>query len=73
MESGLTEQGGTSTIDDLLRTLPFDATADTEEREREETALFRCPACDDVYVAVAEDTCSKCGGVEAVPSTLTDD
>lgn len=54
--------------------LPLDTTNDTEDSERAETTLFRCPSCDDVYVAVEKDTCSKCGGdVEAVPSTLADD
>jgi len=58
----------------LPRTLSLDTTDDTENREREETTLFRCPACDDVYVAVEKDTCSKCGGdVEEVRSTLAAD
>lgn|GEM_PF-1892586 len=43
-----------------------------DERTRELTGLFRCLACDTVYVAVEMETCRSCqGDLREVPATLS--
>jgi len=58
--------------DSTAESAPMASDAARTEQSQAVTGLFRCPACDTVYVAIEMETCRDCHTeLREVPSTLS--